>query len=159
MGNFHIMQIVDGTANLLHPLGNLHLRQPSFGLMLFQVVEEGASFHVLHQQVNVGGVVEEPVELHDVGVLEEGLQLHLPDQLVLQVVFLYDVLWDLFQSVQCFGLQVPAWVHLAEFAVALAWADLEVPNRQSFWQKVGSERFQQLGFRAGFTDETAPHEL
>lgn len=94
--------------------------------MLLQVVEKRTSFHVLHEQVYCVRVVEKPIELDDVGVVEERLYLDFPGELVYEIVLLDDVLWDLLDREQRASALLPAHVHPPELPVAPALPHLEV---------------------------------
>jgi hypothetical protein len=64
-----------GLADLACSNGDLSFREFIFTVLHFFV--ERAFFHVLHDQVNKLGIVEECVQLGDVGVAEVQLQLDL----------------------------------------------------------------------------------
>jgi hypothetical protein len=73
------MQVVDRVANLSEfrcCFLLLHF------LRVFNQFIECTLLHILHHDVEVKGVVEEPVELDHVAVVEEETDLHLLDELL-----------------------------------------------------------------------------
>lgn len=54
-----------------------------------QVLKQGTALQVLEDDVNVVAIAEQPVELHDVGVANEGVNLDLLGNLGVHLVFPY----------------------------------------------------------------------
>jgi hypothetical protein len=73
------MHLLQCQANLLQFLNRLLLGE---SLALLDESEEVAAVHVLHDDIEVRGVVEEPVERDDVGVVQEELDLDLVYELL-----------------------------------------------------------------------------
>ena len=66
------MDLVDSFTDLLHDGGGLDF---SHGLGLSQLVIELPSCADLKDDVDVGGVIEEPIHLDDVGMVQVGLDI------------------------------------------------------------------------------------
>lgn len=94
MSNVHIVEMLDRLSDFPDEPDSLELIE----LLCFgHVVEEGASLHVLEDEVDVDFVADPAVELDDVGVADEGVQLHLLDELIHHVQLLglrFDYLFD-----------------------------------------------------------------
>jgi hypothetical protein len=97
MCDVHIVEAFNGVSDFPNKAGGL-----IFGelLLVVHVVEEGAALHVLQNDVDVVLVAHQPIELHDVGVADEGLQLDFLDHLVQHVRFNHFGLHDLLEGAQ-----------------------------------------------------------
>lgn len=73
------MEVVQGPANFSHPRDCFLLRQSLFGLDHFV---QSPFLHVFHHDIDVCGIVEEAVHLHDVWVVEEEADLQLLRELL-----------------------------------------------------------------------------
>lgn len=93
MRNGILMQVFDGRGDLFYFLGYFAFGE---GFLLLQLREQGPLFHVLHDQVDVGGIVEAVVQGHNVLVMQECLDFQLQNQLVDHVQFLDILFWDFF---------------------------------------------------------------
>ena len=78
MQNRMVMHFLDPQTDLFESIDGLGLGKL---LLLLDEVEDVASFHVFHDDVEVGGVVEETIEFDDVRVIQEHLYLYLVDEL------------------------------------------------------------------------------
>jgi hypothetical protein len=95
-------------------------------LLFFEQAVEFALLHILHQKVDIDIVGEETVEFHQIAVVEEVLQFDLAQQLVLHHILLYDLLWDLFEGVQCACFYMFSWIDFSELTLSLAFPNLKI---------------------------------
>lgn len=108
------VEVGDSVENVPELVAGLGLLEH---LLLLELLVEGGLLHVLQDQVDALEVVEHPVQLEHVGVLQVQLQLGLHDELLHHVI-LHDLrLPDLLQRVQAPRLGVPHQVHLPELAL------------------------------------------
>lgn len=126
MQHILLVQIVDGIADFVEFAGCVFFFEFFVDL---DVLVERAVLHVLHQDVEVGLVAEEPVHLDHVGVVGVHVYLQLLHELVQhqpKVLFL-----DLLDGNQTPSFLVDGWKNLTETALPLAAAQLEVLNLQT----------------------------
>lgn len=75
-----VVHLFEAEANLLHLLSSLFLFQ-LFILALFEVAKKTPSFHVLHYDIEVCVIIEKPIKLHYLWVIEEHLYFYLAHEL------------------------------------------------------------------------------
>ncbi len=124
MQNGVVVHFLEPQADLPDPACSL-LNSEFF--LLFDVEEQTATLHVLHDDVEIAEIVEKAVEFDYVGVVQEHLDLELVDELVQHVLhFLLGYSFDCYQHFCRF---VDCWEDLTERTFAFATAQLEIGDR------------------------------
>lgn len=123
MSDVLTVQVVDPVEHIPQLVAGLRLLE---GLLFPQHRVERAFLHVLQDQVHVLLVIEDAVELEDIGVAEVELHFDLHHQLVLHFVLSNRVLLDLFHGVEGVGFAVHYQVDLPKFALPQVLNLLEV---------------------------------
>lgn len=95
VGNLIRMQVLHSRRNFFYLSSHLNFRQR---FLFLKMGEQGALFHVFHQQVNVARVIEAMVEGHDVLMVQISLDFKLQNQLVNHIQLFHIFLWYFFHS-------------------------------------------------------------
>lgn len=111
MNNFPPMQMFHCLQRLKHNIATELL--PLFPL---QPINHTPIPCILHQQKHMELIMEMPISLDHIGVINHVTDLELPDKLVDHLVFFNCGFHDLFQGTDEVGALVAAEVNLAEFA-------------------------------------------
>lgn len=123
------MQVADSLANLCQ--FRLGLRFLQFLVRLDHLVQRPL-LHVLHHDVEIGRIMEKPVELDHVRMREEEADLQLLDELVQHEP--HRLLLDLLDGQDEARLPVPGREDLAEPSLPLAGAQLEIFEGDPSWR-------------------------
>ena len=135
MCNATIMEIFDSLSNLLHNSWGLYLFHR---ICLFELIEEGATSHVLKNEVEVIFIVKEIEEFHDVLVVAVTLDFYLHYQLLDHQVGLNCWLLYFFYCVEGSACFVDCCKNWAKFALTQF---LEYFEMRKFWFLLQDELF------------------
>lgn len=113
MSNANIVEVVNGRSDLADDGGDLVL----FDLFLLEFFVEGASVHVLEDDVEVSLIVEEAIHLKDIAVFDAALDPDLKGQLVHHHVRLYQSLRNLLKREEAVRFLMPYQVNAPELTL------------------------------------------
>lgn len=75
MRDVKVMQVFDSLGDFVNPSGDLLFRH--FVLPFLKVLKQCPLLHVLQHEINILVVLEERIELQNIGVVHKGLQFDL----------------------------------------------------------------------------------
>ena len=120
-----VMHFFQAKADILQFLNGVTFSQ---SLLLLDQIIQTSTFHVLHDDVKMTGVIKETIQFDNIRMINVKLNLDLVDKLVKHVFYL--LFWNLFDGHQHFGFLVKCWKDLSKSSLSLAFAQLKVMNRQ-----------------------------